>query len=106
MGRSGEAEAWKVIDVDAEGGKEVIAGFGVWGFSERVCVFLSHHFNSISLFEGKTGLNMQQELLTHKKGKRFNPELQNRPPPPSRHKSCSPAKIHFFDARNGTEISA
>lgn len=31
-----EAQAWKVVDVTAEGG-EKIAGFGVWGFSERVC---------------------------------------------------------------------
>lgn len=31
-----EAGAWKVVDVEEDSGRDVIAGFGVWGFSERV----------------------------------------------------------------------
>jgi hypothetical protein len=33
---TGEAEAWKVVDVEEEGGKEVVAGVAIWGWSGRV----------------------------------------------------------------------
>ena len=35
---SGEAEAWKVVDVK-EGGEEIIAGVGIWGWSGTVSLF-------------------------------------------------------------------
>ena len=46
----GDAEAWKIVDVSE--GKEIIAGFGVWEFSERVCYFFSLIFSVLFTKEG------------------------------------------------------